>query len=55
MLLIMHLNSIFYYFSMNTVIMSNLTNLKITSLNITQNNYMIQPVGEELERAFNNH
>ena len=48
----MHLNSrnyyIYIYYSMNTVIMSNLTKLEINALDITGNNYMTWAVGAKM-------
>ena len=37
-----------YYYSMNSVIMSNLTKLKIDALDITRNNYKTWAVGSKM-------
>ena len=41
-------SSLLYYYSMNTVIMSNLTKLKIDALDITRNNYKTWAVGAKM-------
>ena len=37
-----------YYYSMNSVIISNLTKLKINALDITENSYMTWAVGAKM-------